>query len=736
MCVCVVAAAFFVFPFPFVRQKTERRIGDRTVSMKQWRCWPSSRRVLCYVARVEVLAAGSHAFSRLTPLRGFCVAPNRALLSKSAGPSPDSGPSADSAVEVGRELAKAFDSAMQKLGRRRASVPVRDLAARMPEATLEYLGEEHGGLAAFCRALSAAKQPVLSATGQRLQVHVQQCDGVLCVSLSELHKESKREKAEEPVPTPWCHPTPPHSTPEWSEASDYMHRTLSAVLPCGCPVSTEDLMRRWQLHRGEEEAGERVLRLVRTLAEWRAVAGRSPPNGPQSHPSPCERGVRYPTVNTATGEVNRDSAERVRSLLLQSARGDGEGVGAAAESVQWADQIDLVCRHGRVCFAHLRARERGRRWAPPHASGERGANEAEAALPGPQTYDLHRMAVHLTTDAPTPVDTVAELSASATLFHPLQIALVFPERVRVHVSPEAVCRAAAGQEGVESLGWSVLVGPGVHRPIEGLSYTLKEAEKAILSPNAGLARLSLEELHAERQTLRKKHGKFTSSRLRRRYTRELLRRRYPEGNPFLDGEVVAQYLYDHMEPLRWYTNTFLKDEVLPSSGKDTVHVGVCFFQKYPHLFVIRHVRASATEVMRRELDMVDVHGDEALEGQRLTYTKEEIHLWLLTSAFEDAKRHPGHPLHLQLVLSTLPHYLRKAIKQRGSMWVFLKRFLKSHPKVFVPTDVEDKYILDLNEGAVLANELSLSLTASGTVKKTEGGKGEGEEGKAGEHTEK
>lgn len=574
----------------------------------------------------------------------------------------------------------------------RRGIAVRELATLLPDDVLEYLGEEHGGLAHYCRVKHSNNETIISPhDAVPRKVTFAENRGVGVVFLTPL---GRRARSDREAPESGLRPPPGAAR----SAEEYVASTLIAVFG-DCPVPLTALQARWSLPTAAG-ASARALSLVCGLAEWRsAVHAR--------HGSDQSALTFYPTVNVETGELSPESAERIRATARKLA--------PDTDAIPWSSLATMIYKDGELLLLQVTPSALTQRMASRrHAEAESRSDvedDASASSDQPQPYDLYRLGAHLDVGTAKPVAVVKCAGAAVTVFHPLHIALSYPTQMKIHYGPEVPGDASrAGGEG--PLGACVLaLSPGRIREALGVSYVLDECDRAILTPNASFAHMSTEELEAAREATKHNYSPLKQIRLRKRYARELFRRHFPQGNPFLHGEVVAQYLYDNMEPGRWCSNSVLKDEMLPGGGKDTMHVGVGFFDMFPHLFVVQHQTSSQALIMRREEDMINVHGDEALEGTRVVFSNDELHLMLLSMCFEIAQLHQDAPLIPELVLSKLPRYHRMAIRQRAKSNTFFEAFIRAYPSAFEALP-EGKFRLNTTAGAALANKLATRIASS------------------------
>ncbi|SCU72900.1 uncharacterized protein TEOVI_000448400 [Trypanosoma equiperdum] len=297
-------------------------------------------------------------------------------------------------------------------------------------------------------------------------------------------------------------------------------------------------------------------------------------------------------------------------------------------------------------------------------------------------YDLWRMSRFLLTEDFTSIQHV-DIQTRGIIQTPLlQVAMTYPERISLQLG-STVDRSNAVE------GRYYVNGRSHHEVDEviGLKFILSEDEvaKHLKFTNSRLSNLTEEELSAERAKL-KNIPPLRRSKLRRAVVREEFRRRFPLGNVFLNPNVVAFHVYDLMTPGEWHSNSVLRDTVLPDGGKGCMHVGVDFFDQFPHLFITQGVCTTTVNVMRREQGMEAILGDGEI-WKRTSFRDEDILLSMLQNVSHKLDEWAeGKPL--SIFVSRLPRHMFKYLQKNGGAAIGLAGILKKYPEAFEVTPCE------------------------------------------------
>nr|CCC93098.1 unnamed protein product [Trypanosoma congolense IL3000] len=298
-------------------------------------------------------------------------------------------------------------------------------------------------------------------------------------------------------------------------------------------------------------------------------------------------------------------------------------------------------------------------------------------------YDLWRMSRFLLTEDFTRIQHVLMQVGGIIQTPLLQVCMTYPERISLQLESAIGCNA-----GVEGRYYLNGVSLSEMHEVIGLKFLLSADEIAqhLKQTNSPLQRLTDDELRAERAKL-KELPPLRRNKIRRSIVREEFRRRFPHGNVFLNPDVVAFHLYDMMSPGVWADNCYLREKLLPDGGKGSMHVGVDFFDMFPHLFITQGVTTTTVNVMRREQGMEDIVGD-GETWKSAPFREEDILFallpWLMkkTDDFKDFK-------HLEFLLSFTPRHMFKRLQMKGSAVDLMANMLQKYPESFEVVSVND-----------------------------------------------
>ncbi|RNF01301.1 hypothetical protein TraAM80_07098 [Trypanosoma rangeli] len=299
-------------------------------------------------------------------------------------------------------------------------------------------------------------------------------------------------------------------------------------------------------------------------------------------------------------------------------------------------------------------------------------------------YDLWRLSRYLRTDVFLPIDELLSLTDGVIQAPLLQVAMSYPERISFSLGP-TMCVESADADRFYVNGDAC----NEIREVLGMKFLLSEAEVArhLTSKSEKLSGLTDEELQDERLKL-KNMAPMRRQKLRRSIVREEFRRRFPHGNAFLNPNVVAFHIYDQMLPGVWVNNAAVRETLLPDGGKGAMHVGVDFFDQFPHLFITQCITTTSLNVMRREQGMEDVSSD----GENLNhnaFSDEEILLFLLprlTNKKEDWGDNKG----IDVLAALLPRHVFKYMQNHGGAVSRLTAILKRYPEAFEVLETVEK----------------------------------------------
>lgn len=348
-------------------------------------------------------------------------------------------------------------------------------------------------------------------------------------------------------------------------------------------------------------------------------------------------------------------------------------------------------------------------------------------------YDLWRFSRFLQTDRFVPINEVRRLTEGVLQTSLLQVAMSYPERILLQLGPTTRAEAAnADRLYVNGAACGELC------EVCGVKFLLSksEIEQNLSKRSSKLSGLTAEELQAEREKL-KQLPPLRRQKSRRAIVREEFRRRYPCGNAFLNPNVVAFHVYDQMTPGVWLNNSTVRDTLLPDGGKGCMHVGVDFFDRFPHLFITQGITTTSLNVMRREQGMEFVPSD-GESWKHVVFCDEEILLFLLPR-LTNKKEDWGESKYIAVLTSLFPRHVFKYLRSRGDVSAQLIAILRRYPEAFevIETDAkgdgerENCKVLLRYDGIVkLGAQLVNMLQADGSQKETEEAV-EGSDGKDG-----
>ncbi|ORC92132.1 uncharacterized protein TM35_000043460 [Trypanosoma theileri] len=319
-------------------------------------------------------------------------------------------------------------------------------------------------------------------------------------------------------------------------------------------------------------------------------------------------------------------------------------------------------------------------------------------------YDLWRLSRFLRTDDFIPCSELIRQTTGILQTSLLQVALTYPERISLQLGPAIHLDMAEDNR----FYLNGALRNEIHEII-GMKFILSEEEisKHLSRTSSKLSNLSDKELYEERMKL-KELMPMRRQKLRRSIVREEFKRKFPKGNPFLNPDVVAFHLYDSLSPGVWMNNAMVRELLLPAGGKDSMHVGVDFFDQYPHLFITQGITSTSVNVMRREQGMEDVHSD-GDSWKNAIFTDEDILLLLLprlTSKRDDW----GDVKVIEVLLAMLPRHVLKNMQQRGCAKNRLVTILRQYPEAFEVQTTETES--DVKE----EKQLKVRLISEGIVK--------------------
>ncbi|KAG8348260.1 hypothetical protein ERJ75_001729100 [Trypanosoma vivax] len=330
-------------------------------------------------------------------------------------------------------------------------------------------------------------------------------------------------------------------------------------------------------------------------------------------------------------------------------------------------------------------------------------------------YDLWRLSRFLLTADYISVQE-AQLQCGGILQTPLlQVIMTYPERISLKLGP-----ALMPSDAVEGRLYISGEHTGKVHEILGIKFVLsrEEVEQHLKPTKSRFSGLTDEELAQERVKL-KDVPPLRRQKIRRTIVREEFRRLYPKGNPLLNPNVVALYIYDLMPPGVWVNNSTVRDTMLPNGGKGSMHVSVDFFDKFPHLFITQGITTTSVNVMRREQGMEDVVGDGEV-WQGASFRDEEILLFIVSRLSNKPEDWCGTKA-VGVLAAFLPRHVFKYMKLRGNVTDRLVNILQRYPEAFEVSLAEDtvsstqpqqqKWMVKLHRSGIeklgvrLANEL-------------------------------
>ncbi|RNF26617.1 uncharacterized protein Tco025E_01409 [Trypanosoma conorhini] len=298
-------------------------------------------------------------------------------------------------------------------------------------------------------------------------------------------------------------------------------------------------------------------------------------------------------------------------------------------------------------------------------------------------YDLWRLSRYLRTDAFVSIGELLSSTDGVLQTPLLQVAMSYPQRISFSLGPTICVESAdAGRFYVNGDTCNEI------REVLGMKFLLSEAEveRHLTSRSEKLSGLTDEELQGERLKL-KNMAPMRRQKLRRSIVREEFRRRFPRGNAFLNPNVVAFHIYDQMLPGVWVNNAMVRETLLPDGGKGTMHVGVDFFDQFPHLFITQSITTTSVNVMRREQGMEDVPSD-GESWNRSAFSDEEI-LLVLLPRLTNKKEDWGENKAIEVLAALLPRHVFKYLQNRGGAKSRLAAILKRYPEAFEMLDAEE-----------------------------------------------
>ncbi|KEG12363.1 hypothetical protein DQ04_01771110 [Trypanosoma grayi] len=293
-----------------------------------------------------------------------------------------------------------------------------------------------------------------------------------------------------------------------------------------------------------------------------------------------------------------------------------------------------------------------------------------------------RLSRLLQTDSFLSIDEIKQRAVGILQSPLLQVAMTYPERIVLQLGPTIDIEAA--EEDRLYLGGASRC--EVHEVL-GVKFVLSDEEVAqhLRSRSGRLSDLTDEQLREERVKL-KELQPLRRQKFRRAIVREEFRRRYPHGNPFLNPDVVALHIYDQMVPGVWVNSATLRETLLPDGGKGAMHVGVDFFDKYPHLFITQSVTTTSVNVMRREQDMEDVQSD-GDNWNSMVFRDEDI-LLLLLPRLSNKRDDWGDNKWIEVLTALLPRHVFKYMqRRRGGAVGCLETILRRYPEAFEVMEV-------------------------------------------------
>ncbi|KAH9601492.1 hypothetical protein LSM04_002744 [Trypanosoma melophagium] len=375
----------------------------------------------------------------------------------------------------------------------------------------------------------------------------------------------------------------------------------------------------------------------------------------------CQRVWELPTVENALQQVNY-FMEQIESVLKRCSL--EPCLSSYVQIVYFGKRVAIVVRGPRTMLTssnNTDIENVGPKW------------ESEDFTPH---YDLWRLSRFLRTDNFIPCSEIIERTTDILQTPLMQVALTYPERISLQLGP-AISLEMADESRFYING---ALRNEIHEII-GMKFILsKEEIKQHLSKgNSKFTNLTDEELQEERRKL-KELMPMKRQKLRRSIVREEFRRKFPKGNPLLNPDVVAFHIYDSMTPGVWINNAMVRELLLPGGGKDSMHVGVDFFDKYPHLFITQGITATSVNVMRREQGMEDVHSD-GEAWKNTMFTDEEI-LLLLLPRLTNKREDWGDVKVIEVLLAMLPRHVFKYMQHRGCAKKQLATILQKYPEAF------------------------------------------------------
>ncbi|EAN86179.1 hypothetical protein, conserved [Trypanosoma cruzi] len=307
----------------------------------------------------------------------------------------------------------------------------------------------------------------------------------------------------------------------------------------------------------------------------------------------------------------------------------------------------------------------------------------EAEDTSPQ-YDLWRLSRYLRTDGFVPIGELKSFTHDILQTPLLQVALSYPQRISLWLGP-SMCLEAADADRFYVNGASC----DEIREVLGMKFVLSEEEvqRHLTSKSEKLSGLTDAELQEERLKLRNLPP-LRRQKLRRSIVREEFRRCFPLGNAFLNPDVVAFHIYDQMSPGVWVNNAMVRETMLPDGGKGAMHVGVDFFDQFPHLFITQSITTTSLNVMRREQGMEDVPSD-GESWRNNAFSDEEI-LLLLLPRLSNKKEDWGDNKAIDVLTTLLPRHLFKYLQNNGGARSRLTAILKRYPEAFEVVETDEK----------------------------------------------
>jgi hypothetical protein len=204
--------------------------------------------------------------------------------------------------------------------------------------------------------------------------------------------------------------------------------------------------------------------------------------------------------------------------------------------------------------------------------------------------------------------------------------------------------------------------------VKAVKYILPRELLEWVKMPAVFSELSVQELLEKKASI-KNAPLLKQAKMRRKITRALLRKRFPNGTPFLDPPVTAMLLFDAMPETPVLYNCI--GQLLPNGGYDGCPFNRAFFLRFPSLFAVTEGEVQTIFSVTRR----DIAGFHPVTRTKLS--KDEALLEVIAKIVSLRKNKTVAILHKSFLLSCVSRAALEVMNEVG-----LDKMLCEQPAVF------------------------------------------------------